>query len=157
MDIVWILSRPVHGRRLFTRYIWELRYFIFEINCFSLPHFTLDEPIFIKWFCSNKLLFNFLREWSLDLNFALDTKPEGHNNWKRWQRQTWLVWMVGGRKRPPAACCSECSPPCLQLLDLTSDPADVNLTNFRIRDYSFQVMNIESWPLVCEQVFTCLS
>lgn len=65
--------------------------------------------------------------------------------------------VVGGRKRPPAGCYSKHSPSHLQLLNSTSDPTNVRLTNFRIRGHSFRVMNIETWPSVCEQVFTCLS
>lgn len=60
--------------------------------------------------------------------------------------------VVGARKRPPAGCNSKHSPCHLQLLNPTSDLTNVNLTNFRIRGHSFQVMNIETWRLVCEQM-----
>lgn len=60
--------------------------------------------------------------------------------------------VVGGRKRPSAGCYSKHSPSHLQLLNPTSNPTNVDFTNFRIRGHSFQVMNIETWPLVCEQM-----
>lgn len=73
---------------------WEIKVIWYEINCFTLLHLTLDDPIFIKCFCSNQILFHPWKEWSLDSNFSLASKPEGHNNWKFWQGQTWLVWIL---------------------------------------------------------------
>lgn len=62
-------------------------YLIFEISCFPIPHWILDDMMFIKCFCSNHKLFHLQNEWSLNSNLSLVTKSEGYSHKIFWQGQ----------------------------------------------------------------------